>query len=409
MIIRKIKPEELKRTNELFGISFNTSIDNAKTPMQTYQDAISSPKSREDAYCLEKWAAFEDDDKTMMSFLMAQPFYIHFDGHFCSMRGIGGVSTLPHYRRKGGIRACFSHALTDMYQNNVLFSFLYPFSTAYYRKFGYEICCERFKYTIPLDSIPNRPMDGSCLLSEKQDEHFNDIRAIYEAWMHTYNFMVKNETFEYSRLTAPNPAKNQEFTYIYKDNRGKAKGFMRYKIKTDQNKQRILICQRFLFIDKEGFHGLMQLAKNFAGDHYAIQFELPSNINITPLLPEWCLNSGKCEKNYCGMARAINVKEILTLAKYKGSGRLTLNILDPLLPKNNDCFLVTFADNKAVDVGRTDMLPDITMTINDFSRLIIGAGSTDDFTYMESVRTNAKLEQISKVFYPKPNLILEYF
>ena len=67
MIVRKIKPEEIKRTNELFAIAFEFEMDNTKSADEVYQDTLNNPKSRDDVYCLERWAAFEDDNKTMMS------------------------------------------------------------------------------------------------------------------------------------------------------------------------------------------------------------------------------------------------------------------------------------------------------------------------------------------------------
>ena len=139
MIIRKIRPEELKRTYELFGIAFEFSADWSKSPMEIYEEVKSNPKSREDACWGERWAAFKDDNSTMMSYFIAQPFPVQFDGNTYTMTGIGGVASLPQYRRQGGIRGCFEAALPAMYQDGHAFSYLYPFSTAYYRKFGYEM------------------------------------------------------------------------------------------------------------------------------------------------------------------------------------------------------------------------------------------------------------------------------
>ena len=107
MIVRKIRPEELKRTYELFSIAFEFSADSEKSPTEIYEEVLKHPNSREDTFWGERWAAFEDDDRTMMSYFIAQPFPMQFDGHEYTMTGIGGVATLPQYRRKGGIRGCF--------------------------------------------------------------------------------------------------------------------------------------------------------------------------------------------------------------------------------------------------------------------------------------------------------------
>ena len=105
MIVRKIKPEELKGTKELFATAFEFTYDNKDSAMKVYEDTVSSPKSREDDTPLNKYAAFEDDDKTMMSCLSVNSYEMNFDGNLTKMAGIGGVSSLPQYRRRGGARA----------------------------------------------------------------------------------------------------------------------------------------------------------------------------------------------------------------------------------------------------------------------------------------------------------------
>ena len=95
--------------------------------MKVYEDTVSSPKSREDDTPLNKYAAFEDDDKTMMSCLSVNSYEMNFDGNLTKMAGIGGVSSLPQYRRRGGIRGCFEKMLADLYEENIDFSYLYFF------------------------------------------------------------------------------------------------------------------------------------------------------------------------------------------------------------------------------------------------------------------------------------------
>ncbi len=68
MIARKIRPEEVKRTEELFSVSFDSSYENDDSPMELYQKYMENPASREQEHCLERFAAFEDDDVTMTSY-----------------------------------------------------------------------------------------------------------------------------------------------------------------------------------------------------------------------------------------------------------------------------------------------------------------------------------------------------
>ncbi len=408
MIVRKIKPEELKRTGELFAIAFEYEIDNSKTAQEVFEEISSVPKSREDFYWKERWAAFEDDDKTMMSCFVAKPFPIQFDGNQCTMVGIGGVSTLPQYRRMGGIRACFNKALPDMYEQGAAFSYLHPFSTAYYRKFGYELCCERTRYQISLSDIRPFAAEGSCYLAEQGNLMVEDIKRIYKVWQNKYNMMVINENWEYAWALSSNPPKDQTFTYVYRDKTGEPKAFMSFK-KEELGNELNIRCFRFFFTDPEGLKGLLNLLHSLESDHHYVYFDLPTDLEITPLLPEWSMGAGKREEVFWGMARAVNVEKVLRMAKYRGDGSLIMQIKDDFIPQNNGGFFVRFESGRAAEVHPVDQKADISLGINDFSRMIIGVCDVSDTLFMDSVRIDCDLEKISKVFYKKPVHLTEYF
>ena len=84
------------------------------------------------------FGTFLDDDETICGVVNSREYLCRFDGGTYKLGGVGGVSTLPQYRRGGVIRACMTASLKDMYANDFTFAFLYPFSMQYYRKFGFE-------------------------------------------------------------------------------------------------------------------------------------------------------------------------------------------------------------------------------------------------------------------------------
>jgi predicted acetyltransferase len=308
----------------------------------------------------------------------------------------------------GGIRACFNAALVNMYDNGAAFSYLYPFSTAYYRKFGYEMCCERIRYQLKLSDIRTFALEGNCQLAEQGNLMAEEIKKVYEVWQNKYNMMVINEDWEYAWTSKSNPVKDQAFTYVYKTKGGDAKAFMTFK-KEDLGNGRNLRCSRFFFTDPEGLKGLLNLLHSLASDHLYVYFELPTDLTITPLLPEWSLGAGKCEKVFWGMVRVVNVEKVLRIAKYCGDGSLIMQIKDDFIPQNNGSFFVHFKNGNAVEVCLTDRKADISLGINDFSRLIVGVCSVEALEFMDNVSVSTDPSKIAKVFYKKPNHITEYF
>jgi predicted acetyltransferase len=407
MIVRKINENELKRTSELFGIAFEFEIDNEKSSKEVYEEVINNPKGRGDLYWQEKWAAF-DDNNNMMAYLSAQPYTVQFDGHIVKMTGIGGVSTLPQYRRHGCIRKCFEASLNDMYENDFTLSYLYPFSTAYYRKFGYELCNEVIHYYVNLKSIQRFPeADGQVYLVE-QGSHLEDIKKVYNDFANGYNLMCKRDDIDYTGIKESNPAKDKHYIYVYKDKNDVAKGVMSFT-KEQVGDRFNMQCRYFYFSDMEGFKGLLNHCLAFSAYYEHVVFRLPLDINITSYIPEWALYSYKRESYFNGMVRVVNVKKALELAKYQGSGSLVMKISDNQIKQNDNTFEVVFVDGKATSVEVVEKTADITFSIADFSRLLIGTHNPTELKYIEQIQVNADLDKIAKVFYKKLNFIADYF
>lgn len=428
MIVRKIRPEEVKRTMELFAISFEFANNIEKSAQEIYEEVSTTPHDREDFYWQERWAAFEDDDKTMMSYFIAQPFPVVFDGQIYDMRGIGGVATLPQYRKSGGIRKCFEAVLPDMYQNGVAFSYLYPFSTAYYRKFGYEMGCEKLQYHVSLSHLKPYAVTGKCFLAEPGNFMLEDIKAIYRTWQSKYNMMIANEDYEYAWVEKSNPVKDQEFTYVYKSESGEPMGYMTVK-QIVESDGRNVTCPRLCFTCPEGLKGLLNILISLGTDHAHATFEVPGDVDLTLLLPEWSMGAISLRKIWNGMVRVVNVEKVLRGARYIGSGSVKIGIKDPQIAENNGVFEVTFEDGICKDIticgcktcdgsdacgagnacDGTDAQADVTMTINEFSRLIIGTSDASSLAYMERVTVHNSSAPLSQVFYKKPTMIVQFF
>lgn len=409
MIVRRIKPEECKRTQQFCSLAFEYKMEeHDKDAQEVYNKIVTDPQGRLDLNPLAWWAAFEDDDRTMLSTFAAIPFRANFDGNNMLMFGIGGVSTLPQYRRCGGIRHCFEKALPDMYEQGATFSYLYPFSTAFYRKFGYELGVERDRYKLKFAGMPKVRVDGTCHLLEPGVDLKADIRRVYEVWQNRYNLMTIDEDIEYLWVDKADPFRDVEYTYIYRSNAGEAKGLVTYKPVIDEG-DRTLACSRFYFTDLEGFHGILGLLTTLAADHSHFTLYLPTDVELGQLLPEWSFGMVNQRREQFGMVRVVNVEKALTMARMRGTGSLVMDITDQQIVQNNGRFEVTFENDATTSVIRTDAPADITLTIQDFSRLLSGRYDLTALPYLPQISIACAPEKAAKVFYKKPMFITRYF
>lgn len=396
MIVRKTTPAEARRINELFAICFEMPFSNCP---------IEDPERDECTH----WAAFTENGDMMSNFTIPS-YVVNFDGSRCKMAGIGGVATLPEYRRQGGIRACFAAALPELYENGYAFSYLYPFSTRYYRQFGYESCVQKYAWEINLALLKPAGNGGSFRLSEKNLPQTQAIQAIDQSWERHFNMMVQHRDEDYKWTLAADPAVKQEFTYVWYDDRNTPKAYTTFKTAWE-NGQRNILCSRFCFTDRDGFGGLMRLFQSLSADHALAKFHTPALPSLQYLMSEWSLGAVKWElAANGGMVRVIHVRSVLEKARYLGSGQAVLEIHDPLIPQNCGRFAVTFAEGRAVRVTPTDMAADVTMTISAFSALICGVWDWEDARHTFSdLRVHNEAAPLGSIFFRKPLLITDFF
>ncbi|MBQ9135034.1 MAG: GNAT family N-acetyltransferase [Lachnospiraceae bacterium] len=433
MIVRKITPEEFKRTEEIFSIAFCYPYDCDKEPLELYKEKMANPEAREVAKTFHKYVAFEDDDKTMMCSMAVIHYPINFNQKEVVMAGIGDVSSIPAYRRRGGIRACFTHMLADLYKTGVTFSYLYPFSTCFYNKFGYGMGVKANVYELDLSRIPRYATTGRCILAEPHNAHalLKDVSSVYEVWQQKYNGMVINGPLEYQFVTKANPCKTQEFLYLYRSADGSPKGYISFH-KEQQDGDQILVCTQIVFTDAEGLTGLLELAASYTANYRSIRFTIPEDIEIEMALGELAFGACKLEHSYTGMVRVINVEEALWLSSYCGDGNIALRITDPYIEANNGIFSVSYQDGKAVEIVHTPLesiektnatniteLTDntnetithtINMYIDRFSEFIFQNRSAAHFLYcQEKSLTEEDITILEKSFVRKPAFLMEHF
>ena len=81
---------------------------------------------------------------------------------------------------------------------------------------------------------------------------------------------------------------------------------------------------------------------------------------------------------------------------------------DEQIPENNGTFEVAFGPGRENDARRTDAAPDVELTIQDFSRLLIGCMDLDP-EWLPGAKVQGDIGEARKVFYRKPCYITQRF
>ncbi len=418
MEIRRIRPEEISLANRVQAVAFEQNLAELEKQCAD-QEALAvkfaGPQSTEepalpsDAFPQRKcWGAFADDG-TLTTILDVNTYTVAFDGTQQLLGGIGNVSTLPAYRHGGSVRGCMQAALREMYSSGYTFAYLYPFSHAYYRKFGFESAEDVREWTISLRAIPTTAVEGNIEQLFPGD-HLHALTEVYQKATRNWNLCELRKHYS-TELEKEDFISQKRYLYLWRDHSGEAQGFLLFR-KTDG---RVMNCcsgffslNDFVAATPKAYRALLNfVAKNFSSNYDSIRLLTPVDSPLQSLISE--ANKVSCRIYPNGMVRAVNVPNILRSCRCKGSGRLIISVQDSIIEKNSGTWELDFTEGQENKVCLTDATPDIRMDISDFSVLSCGIRSADDLMWMPNVCVENPEASFEAVFYRKPTYLKTLF
>lgn len=396
----KAKEECLAMTDE--------EVEKRLHPVPEYDPPLPSELLPRDVW----WGTFNDDGTRLQSCLCINNYTVRFGGEQVLMGGVGGVATLADSRRSGGIRAAMQMALRDMYEKNFAFSQLYPFSTEYYRQYGYEKGMKVNTWTLPLEHI-RADEKGGRIRQLLPGDSTDALTEIYSKFYDGWNLSVVRRHYD-PKMDIEKLMNEKRYVFVWEDELGTPKGFMITK-KTMIENQPVLDCTTsfalnngMLFLDARAFRAMLTFAKTaFSADYRAIRFDTPDCLYMDALVGEGssCRRAGKWD----GMVRVVNVEKVLGLCRCRGEGSIVLSITDSMLPENDGGWRITYAPGKPNQVERTDDAPDLTLPIGDFSTLICGIADGNELSWMPNVQVHDPSVPYEQIFYPQKCFTMDLF
>lgn len=396
MEIRPIKPEEKILKDKIQSIAFLYKEDFEKKKEDPTQLNVGFETGR---------AAFDDSGK-MCSCLELIPFHVSFDGSLVPMGGIGGVASLPEEREKKYIRNIFSYVLQEMYDKGYVFSYLYPFSHKYYRKFGYELNMTNISYSIPASAFRQFEQTGTLkLYTNDLDPH--EIITIYGQYIKDKNLTVIRTEKLWKRFLEKDPYKDNVYLYIWYNIHGDARGYIQFYTEKQAAGKNAMRIHELIWLDRDAFTGIFGLIGAMTAQMETIIWNSPSYVNLLPLFHE--PYDIKQETTTYGMNRIINVEKALNLISLpEGSGEITLNIRDDFFPINSDNYRIRW-ENETRTVEKTQDRADLSCDVQALSQLVTGFASIDELKLAGRVDIRNNEQLLSRIFTKKKLFINNYF
>lgn len=382
--------EELRQSSRNSSIAFGFPIT---------EDPENPPKTEPGR---DMWGVFEEGK--LISQICAISYQMMYHGSYVGMCGIGDVCSLVEYRNRGHIRALFEKILPANRKKGEVFSYLYPFSHAYYAKFGYSQAMSKVYVSFPPRKLAAYRCDCDIIRYEKgQDSAPYD--TVFEAFAAQYTGMVKRKNWK--RLDDYDPNKNTKVMYLLRKN-GAPIAFIGYQPER-KDEDRIMKVHDMAWVDIAAFKQLLGFINALRSHYEKISMGLPSDFQLEYMLE----NPYDVERKLgcSGQVRILNVQAALEKYPWPDrQGHVVIGVRDDLLEENSGTYRVEYGP-AGCSVRKADCSPDLTLDIRALNPLLFGSVSFEELAYFpdDQVAVHGNERALSQAFTRRPIFITEYF
>ena len=389
MEIRLLSGEERFQARLIATVAFH----------QRMEDPEKARQESEKETC-QQWGAFHEDG-TLMAQIINNQYMSWLDGTLVRNGGIGAVSTLPEYRMEGAVKEIFKVLLAHAYTDGEVISTLYPFSHAFYRKFGYETVCWKNVYEFSPAVLRGYAFYGEASLW-KQGMPVSGWTELYNRFASSYNLAISRDDRAMGERLKGEYYKDRKFCYMLHEN-GKPVAYLIFQdIRHDP--QAILDVQDLAWDGPGGLRAILGFLARFSADYGSIRLFLPRDIELLSLIRSPLAYDIQKTTEQSYMIRVVNAARVLETMKKPAGTSFVIRVLDDLLPENNGTWKVT-----SDAVSPTEEEPDLTVTEKALGQLVSGAVSLSEALYREDTVVTKNRETLDRVFVRKPILVEDHF
>ena len=389
--------EEFLEMDKIANVSYVISRD-LEAQLQKRKNELNGPRY------FDAWGVF-DEDGNMGAAMVNNHYLVEFDGSAVPASGIGGVCSLPEFRSKGGVRAIFRRILQEEWENGCVFSYLFPFSFPYYRKFGYELLHTAERLEVPLEALADFTCSYSVTMCQTAGIT-EDMCRIYEQFLPGKNLSVYRGDVHW-RDSKGDPYQDRRYKYIFYDAQKNPRAYLVFH--PEQGERRIVTVDDLAYLAPEDFRQMLGFLYRLRAQFGSVSMILPEDVPLVAMIPD--SRAVKHTRSTQGQLRVVNVQKALEAMRCpQESGSAVIGVADAFLPENTGNYLLTFADGKAVSVEKVPQLqPDIRLSIQRLSQLVTGFLCLSEAAYLSDVEIFNNHAMLEKLFVHKPIYFRDHF
>ncbi|MEO7908169.1 MAG: GNAT family N-acetyltransferase [Roseiflexaceae bacterium] len=266
------------------------------------------------------------------------PIGHYFGGQCVRAGGITAVGVAPEQRGSGVGRWMLQQSLEELHRQGVPLATLYPATTAFYRRTGFERAAQRLLYDVPLAGIGVRDYSLEAVPAGPDD--YATIKQLYaQQARRTSAFMDRPEFYWNSILE---PKDKRVYTFIVQRD-GVPEGYVSF---SHASWGETLKVNDIVSLTPAAGRRLLTLLADHRSMTETMRLPGAPNDPLLFLMPE---QKQKVGSSLDLMLRIVDLVGALSARGYPAgvSAELQLDLRDEVLPWNNGRFVLTVADRRA--------------------------------------------------------------
>ena len=344
------------------------------------------------------------DDGALASICIHYTFETRLRGEWIDMGGLGAVATPPERRREGNVRWMLQESIRTF--EGVPLVALWPFSTAFYRQFGWASANEIARHTVPPAELPTGFGQAGEFRPVEPDD-WRTLRTVHLAAARGETLSMRRGEQWWRRRIFHAWGDDRRHVYVYSRGDTPA-GYVVYDVGEDDERE--LTVEYLGARDQEAYRAVL----SFLGDHDSqvdrVTLDRPGSGTLFDIID--APQEVNAQLRPGPMVRLTDVTRALEAVPYPDGvdEQLTLEVDDPLLAENTDTYRLLVEDGEGICRSKSDASPEVTLDVGALSRLLIGARSVDALATVGALSADADgRETLNRLFPPERVFLREFF
>lgn len=312
------------------------------------------------------WGVFEG--ARLIAAAAAHPLHVTWGDHDAPLGGIAGVACTVAERGRGHVDRLLKRMLIQMRESGQYLSGLYPFSFAFYRRYGWEWVGERRKYDIPTRQIPSFT-EGRQIRTFDGPDALETIKPVYAAFARRYRSVTTREDAVPNWWQQTLEHRDNRTTYVhvhYDAATAKPDGYLTFRFGDDSP----ATVGDLVANTPAAYRGLLSVLHYYGTQIAKIEWGAPVDDLLPLYVMHWDLKT-RIEPLFMG--RVVDLKAAFESLHSPAelSGEVILRIDDPHCDWNSGVWAIT-AEGRRISATRSDRAPGIVADIQALSQAYWG-------------------------------------